>query len=147
MNVWKPIDQVVLPPKKVYKYILDQNKGYWSHIELIHFWNVFSYVSGCPKFNIILNSVTTCKNCLINAWKPIDLLAILTRSVYNFFLQIKKVFLKPRITNSLLKRFSGFYRLIFSSSQACTIKDLPNFTDFFCFNKKNYEILGKLSWT
>ena len=27
MNVWKPIDQVILPPKKVYKYILDQNKG------------------------------------------------------------------------------------------------------------------------
>ena len=43
MNVWKPIDQVVLPPKKVYKYILDQNKGYWSHMELIHFWNVFLF--------------------------------------------------------------------------------------------------------
>ena len=37
MNVWKPIDQVVLPHKKVYKYILDQNKGYWRHMELIHF--------------------------------------------------------------------------------------------------------------
>ena len=28
MNVWKPIDQVVLPPKKAYKYILHQKKGY-----------------------------------------------------------------------------------------------------------------------
>ena len=43
MNVWNPIYQVVLPPKKVYKYILDQNKGYWSHKELIHFWNVFLF--------------------------------------------------------------------------------------------------------
>ena len=43
MNVWKPIEQVVLPPKKVYKYLLDQNKGYCSYMELIQFWNVFCF--------------------------------------------------------------------------------------------------------
>ena len=37
MNVWNPIYQVVLPPKKVYKYILDKNKGYRSNMKKITF--------------------------------------------------------------------------------------------------------------
>ena len=111
MNVWKPIDQVVLPPNKMYKYILDQNKGYWSHLELIPFINVFCFVSGCLKTNMISNSTTKGKNFLINAWKPLELVVILPRSVYNFF-RSKRGLLKPHGTNSLLKRFSSFCRVI-----------------------------------
>ena len=44
MNAWKQIDQGVLSLKNVYKYLLDQNKGYWSHLEIIHFWNVFLFL-------------------------------------------------------------------------------------------------------
>ena len=53
-------------------------------MELIHFWNVFCFVSGCSKNNMIPNSVTTFKGCLINAWKLIDLVVTLPRSVNNF---------------------------------------------------------------
>ena len=112
MNVWKPIVQVVWPPKIVYKYILDQNKGYWSHMELIHFWNFFCLFQDVQKVNIIPNSFTTCKNCLINAWKPIYLVAILPRSVSIFF-RSERGLIKPHGTKSLFKWFCGFYRVIF----------------------------------
>ena len=138
MNVWKPIDQVVLPPKKVYKYIFDQNKGYWSYIEQIYFWNVF--FSGCSKTYMI----STCNNCLIDDWKPIDLVIVLPRSVYNYFFRSKRGLLKPHETNSLLKRFSGFYRVIF---YICIFTRLHNpklakFSWFFCFKKKKLWNLG-----
>ena len=132
MNVWKPVVQVVWPPKIVYKYILDQNKGYWSHMELIHFWNFFCLFQDVQKINIIPNSFTTCKNCVIDAWKPIYLVVILPRSVSIFF-RSKRGLLKPHGTKSLFKWFCGFYRVIFTlaSSQACTIQKMPNFSNIF----------------
>ena len=59
-----------------------------------------------------------------------------------FLLQIKKGLLKPHGSNSLLKRFSGFYRVIYTlaSLQACTIQNSPNVVDFFCFNKKLWNL-------
>ena len=147
MNVLKPIDQVVLPSKKVCKCILDQNRGYWSHMELIHFWSVFG-------FRMFKNQHdnTTCKNCLINDWKSIGLVVILPRSVYNFF-RSKRALLKPHGTNSLLKRFSGFYRVIFYIGIFTGLHN-TKFTDFLLFQqqqqkqwklretKQNLRILG-----
>ena len=139
MKVWKPIDQVVLPSKKVYKYILDQNKAYWSHMELIQFWNIFCFVSGRPKPNIIPNSVTTCKNCLIDVWKSIDLAVILPRSVYNFFSDKKEGYWSHMELIQLWHGYPAstgwFFTLV--SLHACTIQNSPHFTNFFVSTKNN----------
>ena len=102
---------MVLPPHKVKKYILDQNKGFWSHLDIIHFWNVFLFqdVLKSTWYQIAPQHAKIVLSMLINQY----LVVILPRSVYTFFFRSKRGLLKPHGTYSLLKRFSGFNRVIF----------------------------------
>ena len=74
-----------------------------------------------------------------------------------FFSRSKGGLLKPHGTNSLLKRFSGFYRVILYTSIFTGLHN-PKFAKvhwFFCFNQKSMKVVvkqaepkffGKFSW-
>ena len=154
ITVLKPIDLVVLPPKKGDKKF--QLNRTIIEVTLINDPLVTFWISVCPKINILPHDGKKGHFFKVDAWKPIDLVVYHTRIVYNFFQITGRVIEATLINDPLVTFFwplqGDFFTGIFKGLHN---SKLAKFHWFFCFNKKimkfsvkaaELKICGKFLW-
>ena len=94
---WKQIDLVVILPRSLYYFFSDQKEGYWSHMELIHFWN------GSPGSTGWFFTLASSHACTIQNSPNSNDIFVSTKKLWNF----RKNKLNPKFLGSFHEKISS----------------------------------------